>query len=65
MSNEEIIKKWEEEIVKHATELDDQSDKGHDWHSLWTGFVIGCGRPDLSGWTSYMAMGFPSEKKAI
>ena len=38
--------------------------QNHVWHSLWTGFVIGLGRPDLTDWMKYMDMGYPLEARA-
>lgn len=32
-----------------------------DWYSLWMGFVIGLGRPDLANYDHYMELGFPIE----
>lgn len=61
-TDEEITRKWANEIVAFNEELDDQNDKGgHDWHSMWTGFVIALGRRDLTSWSDYMRLGFPAE----
>lgn len=65
MTDEEVIKRWREDIVLHAAELDEDSDKGgHDWHSLWAGFVVALGRRDIADWSSYMKLGFPVEIEA-
>lgn len=65
IDNEGVVKKWRVEVVRHAEEIDGESDKGgHDWHSLWTGFVIGIERSDLSSWERYMELGFPVEAEA-
>lgn len=53
---------WKEKIVGNAKRLDDENDKGgHDWHSLWTGFVVALDRPDLAKRAHYMRLGFPLE----
>lgn len=62
MSNEEVVAKWIECFQTDALRIDSESDKGgHDWHSVWTGFVVALGRPDLTGWESYMELGSPAE----
>lgn len=63
MSIKEVVELWRSQVVRRAKELDEQNDKGgHDWHSLWTGLVIACGRGELTDWSSYMKYGFPEEK---
>jgi hypothetical protein len=44
ISDDEVCKLWLSRIVKNAEHLDGEADEGHDWHSLWTGFVLGLGR---------------------
>lgn len=61
-TNQQVAALWKEKVAKNASKLDSQNDKGgHDWHSLWAGFVIGLGRPDLSNWDKYMKIGFQVE----
>lgn len=56
---------WRERIVHHATRLDRGHNKGgHDWFSLWVGFVIGLGRPDLATYSKYLRYGYPEESEA-
>lgn len=62
IAEKEIVGRWKREVCAHSEELDGQADKGgHDWHSLWAGFVCGLGRRDLAGWSNYMRLGFPAE----
>ncbi len=59
ITEKEIVERWKRKIVAHANELDNDADRGgHDWHSLWAGFVTALGRRDLAGWNSYMRLGF-------
>lgn len=52
-----IQKAWVDAVV-HAERVDPR-DELH-WESLWTGFVIGKGRPDLATYTHYLRLGFPA-----
>jgi len=62
LTDDEVVRRWVEDVCSNAEALDDQNDKGgHDWHSLWAGFVVALGRPDLTAWDAYMRLGFPAE----
>lgn len=63
MTNAEIINSWRELVVSRGAELDDQAipKPDHNWHSLWTGFVLALGRADLTSYNAYIELGFPVE----
>ncbi len=63
-TNDEVVTLWRERIVLKSKSIEKQSDKGHDWHSLWSGFVTGLNRPDLRPYSKYMSLGFPVELNA-
>lgn len=52
-----LVKAWTAQIVDN-----DKIDRHEDqhWESLWHGFVIGKGRPELATFTHYMRLGFPA-----
>jgi hypothetical protein len=52
-----VVAEWRDRVVK--SELD--PDYELDWFSLWCGFVIGLGYPDLATYRHYMDLGFPVE----
>ena len=65
-SEAELVEAWRERIVLHASALDGEHDKGgHDWFSLWVGFVIGMGYEDLANYEHYRRLGFPVESEAV
>ena len=65
LTDEEVVGRWRQNIVQHASKLDSDSDKGgHDWESLWSGFVIALGRPDLATYLKYIELGFAQEQYA-
>lgn len=65
LSENEIVRRWREVVVVNSVQIDNFADKGgHNWHSLWTGFVLGLGRGDLMDWSSYKRLGFPVEMEA-
>jgi hypothetical protein len=51
-----VQKAWTTSVVE-ADDVDPR-DELH-WESLWHGFVIGKGRPDLATFTHYMRLGHP------
>jgi hypothetical protein len=62
-SAQDVVDQWVSAIVlqSHVIESADEQD----WTSLWFGFVIGIGRPDLATKESYLNLGFPEEKKFL
>ena len=57
LTDAQVVAKWKKLVVANGEKLDAEADKdGHDWHSLWTGFVIGLGRADLTDWSTYMRL---------
>jgi hypothetical protein len=62
MEEKDVVDAWIDRVVRHAESLDDQHDKGgHDWFSLWVGFVIGLGHEDLASYEHYSRLGLPVE----
>ena len=57
----EIVKRWRKEVCERQAEVD--PDDELDWESLWRGFVIGAGRPDLANYNDYMDLGFIFERE--
>ena len=53
--DEKLVKAWTKQVVEN-----DKVDRREElsWESLWHGFVIGKGRPDLATYTHYMRLGF-------
>ena len=61
-TKDQTVEMWRALICAKGQELDQDHDKGgHDWFSLWCGFVIGFDRPDFATYEKYMSLGFPCE----
>ena len=62
-TNAEVVESWREMIVSRTEEIDpEDEDCGMHWHSIWVGFVVGIGRPDLATWKDYDRLGYPEER---
>ena len=56
-SDEKVQQDWTRLVVNND-KVDPREELS--WESLWHGFVIGKGRPELATYTHYMRLGFPS-----
>ncbi len=56
-NDEKVQKDWTNHVVKND-KVDPREELS--WESLWYGFVIGKGRPELATFTHYMRLGFES-----
>jgi hypothetical protein len=54
--DKKVVKAWTERVVQNP--LVDRRDDQH-WESLWHGFVLGYGHPELATYTHYLRLGFP------
>jgi hypothetical protein len=57
MTNVELLARWKTEIVDGNIDPENE----YYWESIWVGFVIGAGHPELANYTDYMRLGFPLE----
>lgn len=56
-TNDEVSSAWVERVCQSSIEVAEHVD----WMSLWCGFVLALGRPDLTNYVDYMQLGYGHE----